>query len=364
MNVLIAGGGTGGHLFPGIAVAQELRKTRPHARILFVGTARGIEVRAVPRAGFDLALLPVSGLRRTGFFGLVRGLLLLPLALFKAVALVLRFKPQVAVSVGGYAAGPAVLASRILGVPCAVMEQNAIPGLTNKVLGKMSQTVFAALPSTAFDPQKLRVVGNPVRSDFVPVRSKVYTPHEIPQILVFGGSQGARAINEVMMDLAPLIAERQVSWKIIHQTGKHDHERVAKAYSEAGADTMEAVPFIDDMAVAYERADLVVSRAGATTIAELTVCGRPAILVPFPSAVDDHQTKNARTLERSGAAVLVPQPKLSAPGLLDLLSQLLNSHDRLVAMAQAARECGHPDAAKEIADGLAELADVDGGADV
>ncbi len=351
MDVLIAGGGTGGHLFPGIALAQELKRRDAQARILFVGTARGIETRAVPKAGFELALLPVSGLKRTGVVGLFMGLARLPIALVKALGVVRRFKPQVAVSVGGYAAGPAVLAARLLGVPCVVMEQNAIPGLTNKILAGVSARVIASLPTTTLSGDKVKVLGNPVRADLVPVRESVYTPSSPRRLFVFGGSQGARAINEAMMKLAPRL--RDLNLTVRHQTGEADQQRVRDAYVSAGVTDAHVSAFIDDMAAAYRDADIVVCRAGATSIAELTVVGRPSILVPFPGATDDHQTANAKALAATGAAIHLAQSASLADDLAKLLTEL--DGNRLVSMAKAAHDVGRPYAASAIADALEEV---------
>jgi UDP-N-acetylglucosamine--N-acetylmuramyl-(pentapeptide) pyrophosphoryl-undecaprenol N-acetylglucosamine transferase len=354
MDVLIAGGGTGGHLFPGIAVAQEIRRREPGAKILFVGSPRGIEVGAVPKAGFDLELLPISGLRRVGVLGLARGMARLPWAVLKAVALVRRVRPDVAVSVGGYAAGPAVLAARLCGVPCAVMEQNAIAGLTNRVLSRFADRVFAAMPPKGIDPDKVSVFGNPVRADLHAVRQQAYAPHDPKRLLVFGGSQGARALNDAMLAWMPKLAAGTPALAITHQTGRDDHERVAQAYRAAGV-TAEVTPFIDDMASAYREADLVICRSGATSIAELTMCGRPSLLVPYPFAVDDHQTRNAAALANKGAALLLPQPELSADRLHAEVTALVHDPARLAQMAAAARASGHPSAAQQITDALYRL---------
>jgi UDP-N-acetylglucosamine--N-acetylmuramyl-(pentapeptide) pyrophosphoryl-undecaprenol N-acetylglucosamine transferase len=348
-DVLIAGGGTGGHLFPGIALAQEVRRRDAEARVLFVGTARGIETRAVPKAGFELALVPVSGLRRMGLLGFVTGLFRLPWALVRAFAVVRRFRPDIAVSVGGYAAGPAVLVSRILGVPCVVMEQNTVPGFTNRVLGKLARRVFAGLPTRGFAVSKVRVLGNPVREDLLAVREHPYQPGQPPRLLVFGGSQGARALNEAMMAAAADL--RAAGFRIVHQTGEADCERVKVAYENAGLEA-DVQPFIYDMANAYRDADLVLCRSGAMTIAELTVCGRPSVLVPYPFAVDDHQTANARTLADAGAAVFLPQTELTAARLVELLSELLGAPQRLSDMAAQSLAAGKPDAVRDIADAL------------
>ena len=347
-DVLIAGGGTGGHLFPGIAVAQEVRRRSPDARVLFVGTVRGIETRAVPKAGFDLALLPVSGLRRKGISGLVVGLVRLPLAIIGALRLVRRFRPQVAVSVGGYAAGPAILAARLLGVPCVVMEQNAIPGLTNRLLARLARCILAGLPPRGFPMHKVRVVGNPVRADLLAVRDSQYELHAPLRLLLVGGSQGARALNELMIAVAPRLSESGLALRILHQTGTADLTRVAAAYRAASLAEAEARAFIDDMATAYRDADLVLCRAGASTIAELTVCGRPSILVPYPFAVDDHQTANARTLADAGAAIQISQEELTPDRLLQTLRELAGDRQRLEGMAARARQAGKPDSAATI----------------
>lgn len=354
MDVLIAGGGTGGHLFPGIALAQEVRRRDPNARIVFVGSPRGIEKHAVPKAGFDLRLIPVSGLRSKGLKERLIGLMRLPVAMVQAFWVVARFRPDVAVSCGGYAAGPAVLAARILGVPCIVMEQNAVPGVTNRILGKVAHRVISALPVKGFSPEKVRVLGNPVRSDLLRVRDTGYTMSETPQILLFGGSQGARALNEAMMELAPVLDQEGLNVRIVHQTGRLDYERVKEHYKTLGIERIEARQFIDDMASEYEAADLVICRAGATTIAELTVVGRPSILVPFPFAVDDHQTANALELENQGAALHLPQTELSAQKLLELLKGFLADSGKLKTMAQASFDAGRPDAVSQIFDALKE----------
>jgi len=354
MDVLIAGGGTGGHLFPGLALAEEIRRTEPDSRILFVGTARGLETRAVPQAGFDLELLQVSGLRRTGVRGLVVGLLRLPLALWQAFSLVRRFKPEVAVSVGGYAAGPAVLAARMLGVRCVVMEQNAVPGITNRMLGLVAHRVIAAMPVKGFAARKVRLLGNPVRGEMNRVRSREYAPHRPLRVLVLGGSQGARAVNKLLVEAIPLCAQRGLALTVVHQTGNAEKDAVQAAYRAAGVQGVTVQAFINDMASAYADADLVVARAGATTIAELTVCGRPAVLIPFPQAAGDHQSANARALAAEGAAVHLPQSSVDAEKLADLLIELAGRPERLAEMASHSRRLGRPEAAAAIVQALAE----------
>ena len=347
MRLLIAGGGTGGHLYPGLALAAELRRRDPAGQIDFVGTARGLEVRAVPQAGFPLHLLPVQPLRGGGLMGLGRGLAVLPLALWAAVRLIRRLRPQVAVSVGGYAAGPAVMAARLCGVPCLVLEQNAVAGLTNRVLARLATQVLASLPVTNLPRRRLEVIGNPVRAEFAAVRAQPYVAGSRLRLLVLGGSQGARALNEALMAAAPELA--RLPLVLHHQTGTADAVRVRAAYAAAGFNA-QVEAFIADMAGAYAACDLVLCRAGASTLAEICVCGRPAILVPYPFAADDHQSANAQVLSAAGAAILVPQPALTAAHLTALLSRLVAAPAPLAAMAAAARALGRPDAVAQIAD--------------
>lgn len=356
MRLLIAGGGTGGHLFPGIAIAQELRARDPHSAILFVGTERGIEVRAVPKAGFDLALLPIRGVRRKGVLALITGVLRIPIAVLQAIQLVRRFKPDVAVSVGGYAAGPAVLAAWLLRVPCVVMEQNAVPGVTNRVLSTLARAIIAGLPTDVLPAHKTRVLGNPVRAALLGVHDKPYAPAARKRLLVFGGSQGAKALNDVMIAVMQQYAGRDLGWSVVHQTGPNDLERVQQAYAALGNPAhVTVMPFIDDMAKAYADADLVLCRSGAMTIAELTACGRPAILVPYPHAVDDHQTANARTMVRGGGAILVPQHELTPARVFELLDAYRNDDARLIAMARASLALGKPTSASDSVDMLQSM---------
>lgn len=351
-SVMIAGGGTGGHLFPGIALAQELRRQHPNVNIHFVGTQRGIEVRAVPKAGFALHLLPVRALRGKGLVHLLVGLAALPYAFFCAYRLIRRLKPDVAIGVGGYAAGPAMLAARLAGVRCVILEQNAVAGITNRALGRVAHRVIAALPSKNFNPKKTLVLGNPVRADLLPVREQ---PYAMPSastplhLLVMGGSQGAHAINQAMLQAIPMLAKLDFPVVIQHQTGVKDAPALAAAYAAAGLASATATPFIDDMAQALQQAHLVLCRSGASTLAELTVCGRPSILVPYPSAADDHQTANARVLVDAHAAELVVQSQLSAALIVDKLKAYMATPQRLADMAQASRNLGKPSAVGDIA---------------
>ncbi len=349
MTVLIAGGGTGGHLYPGIAVAEELRR-RGHA-VSFVGTERGLEMTAVPKAGFELDLVDVSGLKRVGARALAAGLLRLPRAISQARILLMRRHPSFVLGVGGYASGPMLIAAKLFGLPTAIMEQNSIPGLTNKVLGRLVDRVFVAFEgSRAFFPaSKTALVGNPVRSALA--GSLPASGAARPSLLVFGGSQGARRLNELVPQAIALCPERP---RVLHQTGAADVDATRERYAQLGVEA-DVRPFIDDMASAYRGADVVVCRAGATTLAELGIVGKPAILVPLPTAADDHQTKNAAELVAAGAALLLPQPGLEPPAIAEALGALLRDPARRAQMSERMRALGRPRAASDIADAVEQL---------
>ncbi|MBJ80533.1 MAG: undecaprenyldiphospho-muramoylpentapeptide beta-N-acetylglucosaminyltransferase [Myxococcales bacterium] len=351
MNLLVAGGGTGGHLFPGLAVAQEVRRRRPSAKILFVGTRSGLEAEAVPKAGFEVEFLPVSGLKRVGLVATLKGLLKLPLALLQAFLVVFRFRPDVAISVGGYAAGPAILAAYFCRVPVAVMEQNALPGVTNRILGHLAYKIFAGLPTNSFKAEKLSVVGNPVRTFIDEIKPKEYVQGQALGLLVMGGSQGAVALNNAMIAALPLIKSAGLQLEIVHQTGKRDYERVRAAYESAGVDAT-ICSFIDDMAQIYSRSHFVIGRAGASSVAELALCGLPSLLVPFPYAADNHQEANARILSDNGAAFMVLEQNLSGEKIAETLQDLTQYPEKLKAMAVSALGQAKPNAAASIVDEL------------
>ncbi len=356
LRVLIAGGGTGGHLFPGIALAEAFAEIG--AQVHFAGSARGIEVQAVPRAGYPLHLIPVRGLKGSGIWGRLRGLALLPLAFFASWRLVRRIRPHLVVGVGGYASGPVVFTAALLGLPTAVMEQNTIPGITNRKLARRARRVYVSFPESAayFPAGKVREFGNPVRAFIVQNLSGAGSgsseamPDGKLRIFVFGGSQGAHAINELFSAAAPRLAE----WgaRVRHQTGRADCERVRRAYEEAGLQA-QVEEFIHDMAQAYAWADVVVCRAGATTCAELAIAGKPAVFIPFPHAADNHQEHNARSLVERGGALLLRESEATPERLLELLRGL--SPERLTAMRQAMREAARPDSARLIRDDLLSL---------
>ena len=356
MRMLIAGGGTGGHLFPGLALAEEVKTRHPRNDVLFVGTSRGLETRIVPKNGFPLELIEVGPLKRQGALGTLRGLGRLPRALWQSRRILRRFDPDVVVGVGGYASGPLVITAWMMRIPTAVQEQNALPGFTNRTLGRFARACFIAFEEAraAFPPQRTHLLGNPIRRAFLDnyLHSKEPSGERL-SILVTGGSQGAHVLNlrvaEALESLAPALGRKL---RVVHQTGEKDLEEIARRYQALEKSGMQAkaTAFIDDMAQAYAQADLLVCRAGATTIAELTVCKKPAILVPFPYAADDHQTVNARSLVNNGAAILLPEQELTGEKLAEKLRALEGDRERLRRMARQSGLLGRPEAAREIAE--------------
>jgi UDP-N-acetylglucosamine--N-acetylmuramyl-(pentapeptide) pyrophosphoryl-undecaprenol N-acetylglucosamine transferase len=346
MRIVIAGGGTGGHLYPGLALAHEFMRLRPGSSVLFVGTERGLEARVVPREGFELATIRVRGIVGRGVWRAVATLVRLPVALAQAWAVLRRFRPDLVVGVGGYAAGPTIVAARLTRRAVVLLEQNVLPGLTTRLLAPLADVVVAAFEdSRAACRGQVEVLGNPVRRAVV-AAGRTALP-DAPALLVFGGSQGAVAINRAVTGaLGRLAAIRGLS--IVHQTGPTDHATTQRAYAAAGV-TAKVEPYLDDMGAAYASAALVVSRAGATTVAELTACGRPAVLIPYPHAAHGHQERNARALEAAGAAQVILERDLSGERLGEVVAELLGDRPRLARMAEASRALGRPDAGEEIA---------------
>lgn len=357
-RVLIAGGGTGGHVFPMIAVGEALARERPGVEVTYVGTGRGIEARVVPAAGGTLERLDVLPLRGRGLSGLFRGALRAVLVMREARALVKRLSPDVVFSVGGYAAGPVTLAAKSCGVPVTLMEPNAVLGFTNRLLSRLVQRAYVCFPETrqGFDPDVVRWTGVPLRRRFEPMPYRSQTP---VRVLVMGGSQGALALNEALPEaFAALIAEGQ-SLQITHQTGQGKDEQVHALYRRLDlVEHARIVTFIDDVAEALGEADLVIERAGAGSLAELCAVGRPGLLVPYPHAADDHQRHNAESLARDGAAVCVVQRDATVERLTDELRGLLGDERRRHRMAERAAGRGRPEAARTIARDLLALGDV------
>lgn len=352
MRVLIAGGGTGGHVIPALAIAREL-KSRYNADVLFVGTARGIENRLVPQAGFGLMRIKVGALKNVGLLTRLRTLLDLPLAILSARKLLKVFSPDVVVGVGGYASGPAMAAAILSRVPTLAFEPNYVPGFANKMVGKHVSAAAVHFKDTQRFFRNAQVVGVPVRQEFfsVPPAAAAHPP----TLLIFGGSQGAHAINEAVTAAVPEVLRQIPALRIIHQTGERDYNDVQAAYSHAGVQA-EVSAFIDNMPQAFAQADLLVCRSGASTVAEVTAAGKPAIFVPFPQAADDHQRRNAEAIAQGGAAILIPQAELTPRRLGQVIAELMIDRNRLRQMSERARALAHHDAAGRVARMVAELA--------
>ena len=357
MRLLIAGGGTGGHLYPGIAVAEEV--VRRGGQVLFVGTSRGLEARAVPAAGYPLELLEVSGLKRVGLIAALRSLFRLPKAFLRSLSILRRFRPDVVLGVGGYASGPLVLAAALWRYPTAIQEQNSVPGITNRILSRLVRIVVVAFDEARrfFPAAKCETIGNPVRGKLVATLiAGSADPNASPRILVVGGSQGARAVNDLVLAAVEILAKNGSLPALVHQSGPSDLDRCSERYRALGvADRIDVRPFIDDMATEYHRASLVVARAGALTLAELAIAGRPVILIPLPTAADDHQSKNAARFAAANAAIVLDQRTCTGAQLAQLLGDLLADSARRQVMAEAMRSLARPKAAGEIVDRLERL---------
>jgi len=363
LRVVIAGGGTGGHLYPGIAVARELLARQPDAQISFAGTAKGIEARVVPREGFALDLIRSGGLKGKSIVERARGAALLPLSLADASRIVSARRPDLAIGVGGYSSGPVVLVAALRGVPTMLLEQNAVPGLTNRLLARVVRAAAVTFDSTAsFFGSKAFVSGNPVRPEFLTAAGsrkeaasdETSSSTSSTGILVFGGSQGAHAINVVMVEAAAQLAAGSPPLRLTHQTGERDVEMVRAGYRQAGLQA-EVEPFLYDMGTRLEHADVVVCRAGATTLAEITAAGKAAILIPLPTATDDHQRKNAEALAAAGAAEVLLQTDMTGAVLAARIRALAGDRERRTRMAARARSLARPDAARVIVDRALEL---------
>jgi UDP-N-acetylglucosamine--N-acetylmuramyl-(pentapeptide) pyrophosphoryl-undecaprenol N-acetylglucosamine transferase len=354
LRILIAGGGTGGHIIPAVAVAREL-VDRHGAEVLFVGTARGLETRLVPGAGFALRLIDVGPLKSVSMMTRLRTLSRLPASIGDCKRMIREFRPGAVLGVGGYASGPAMAAALWLKVPAMAFEPNAMPGLANRLVGRRVQAAAVNFPAAVSWFRNAEVTGVPVRPEFFSLPKPTGPPH----LLVFGGSQGARIFNINLPRLMPALLCAAPGLTVLHQSGARHAAATEEAYRASGADPSrwEVRPFLDDMPSQFARAHLVMSRSGASTVAELAAASKPSLLVPFAAATDEHQRRNAEAMVEAGAAVMMEEKDLEIPEhLLAALTGLLNDPPRLAAMAAAARTQAHPGAAERIADRLAELA--------
>ncbi len=348
MRVIIAAGGTGGHIYPGVAIAREFKRRDPQTGILFVGTARGLESRIVPREGFDLEMIEVGALKGVSVFQRIRSLAQLPWSLVEAIRILRRYKPQVVIGVGGYSSGPTLLMAALTRVPTMVVEPNAMPGFTNRVLAWFVDGAALSFEDAGkYFGKRGVVTGNPVRGDFANLRKK--KRGESLNILIFGGSQGSRAINNAMVGALSHLAVDRDRLAITHQTGEGDFEMVKRGYEAAGFEA-DVRRFIDDMAAQFESADVVICRAGATTAAEVAAAGKAALFIPFPFATDDHQRRNAEAFVRAGAARMIVQKELTPVRLAEELTRLIEHPEEIDRMEEASRRLGRPDSTQRAVD--------------
>jgi UDP-N-acetylglucosamine--N-acetylmuramyl-(pentapeptide) pyrophosphoryl-undecaprenol N-acetylglucosamine transferase len=356
LRIIITGGGTGGHLFPGIALATALQQQYPGCEIMFIGTQRQLDQKALAGCDFQQESIACMGLKGMGVKHRIKSLLSLPVALLKSWKIIRRFQPDLVFGVGGYVTGPVLLAARLRSVPTCIHEQNTIPGLANRMISHFVTRIFVSIPGEyPFSERKTVLAGNPVRQEILAAAERrqqekkdCSEEKQSLTLLVMGGSLGAHRINMLMLDVAAQFDEQQKkSVRLIHQTGTADEEKVREGYATAGV-TAEVRAFFTDMASLYEQADLVLARAGATSLAELSVVGVPAVLIPYPYAADDHQAKNAAYYVEGGGAVMYRESDLDAERLGKILSQLLGDIDKLKQMAASMKQMGQPEATQHI----------------
>lgn len=358
MKILIAGGGTGGHIIPAIAIARQLQAPG-NAEILFLGTPRGLESKLVPQAGFPLKLIKVGQLNNVSLMTRARTLVDLPLSILRCIGLLRRFRPNAVIGVGGYASGPAMLAAQLLGIPTLAFEPNAVPGMANRLVGKRVAAAAVNFAPAAQYFRNARVTGIPVRGEFfhLPSRSAAETAQH-PHLLIFGGSQGARVLNTTLPQIIAPLLDAVPGLTVLHQAGARQAEATQAAYEATGADSArwQVAAFLDDMPARFAAADLILARSGASTVAELAAAGKPALLIPFPQAADDHQRKNAEVMAEADAAVMLLQAEVTPDRLLGELTRLLTSPEHLSAMSAQARTLAHPSAAETIAEMVRSIA--------
>jgi UDP-N-acetylglucosamine--N-acetylmuramyl-(pentapeptide) pyrophosphoryl-undecaprenol N-acetylglucosamine transferase len=356
MRVLIAAGGTGGHIYPGIAVAREIMRRNPSSVVGFVGTAHGLESRLVPKAGFELSIIESAGLKNVSLAAKFRGLVLLPKSFFAARRVIRNFRPDIVVGAGGYVSGPVLLAASLMRLPTMVMDSNALPGWTNRVLARfVDKAAVSFAEALPYFRNKGVLTGNPVRKEFFEIPAK-QRDRSCFSLLVFGGSQGARAINEAMIAALPKLLSRKSVLHVTHGTGEADYQKLRRDYESASwHDNVDLRPYLDDMVTDFAKTDLIVCRAGATTSAELVAAGKAAIMIPFPLAADDHQRKNAEALQSAGAARMILQSELSGGRLAQEIESLIAAPEEIDRMETASRKLARRDAAAATVDLMEEL---------
>jgi UDP-N-acetylglucosamine--N-acetylmuramyl-(pentapeptide) pyrophosphoryl-undecaprenol N-acetylglucosamine transferase len=356
MRALIAAGGTGGHIYPGIAVAGEIMRRDMASVVRFVGTAHGLESRLVPESGFELSIIESAGLKNVSLAAKVRGLILLPKSFFAARRVIRDFRPDIVIGAGGYVSGPVLLAASLMRLPTLVMDSNALPGWTNRVLARFVDKAAVSFPEAlGYFRGKGVLTGNPVRQEFFEIPAKQRDSSRF-SLLVFGGSQGARAINQAVIAALPLLSAQRSLLHVTHQTGEAEFEKTRSGYANAGwSDAADVKPYIDNMMSEFSNADLIICRAGATTSAELVAAGKAAIMVPFPLAADDHQRRNAEALQSAGATRMILQKDLSGARLAAEISSLIGSPAEIDRMETASRKLARRDAAAATVNLIEEL---------
>lgn len=349
MRLLIAGGGTGGHLFPALAIAKAVSDLDPDGSVLFVGTRHGIEARVLPTAGFPIRFITARGMRKTGFLNRLWASLEIPVGMCQSFAIMRDFRPSVVLGVGGYASGPTLAAAVLERIPTAIQEQNSVMGTTNRLLCRFVDRVFTSWETTQPEPPKEKTLclGNPIRESLLQGDAWKGNPREL-KVLVFGGSAGAKSINQAVAGNLDMLKPFCSRMKIVHQTGRGSAEPIKRQYKAAGIEA-DVCEFIEEMGSALKWADLVVCRSGASSLAEITALGKAAIVVPYPYAIGDHQTLNARVLESAGAVTIVPDHRLKNGALVDQMRFLLENPTKLAEMGRRSAEFGKPDAARTIA---------------
>jgi len=352
MRLIIAGGGTGGHVFPAITIADEVLRRDQNDELLFVGTERGMENDLVKKRGYKIKHISSKGAVGRGVLKGVLAYMSAFKGLLQSFTIIREFKPDMVLGVGGYVSGPMVLAAALMRVPTAICEQNTVPGVTNRVLSKFVSRIFTSFPSSVdyFPGDKVTVSGNPVRREILE-GTAVNKDNDVITILIFGGSQGAHKLNTIIPEA---LSKLDIKVNVIHQTGKNDVEQVDEAYKKCGTQA-QVLPFIDNMSEAYGKSDIVVARSGAGTISEITALGLPSILIPFPHATNNHQLENAKVVERAGGGIVIEEKDLNTETLLNTLNIILDN-EKLIDMAAYAKKIGNPQAAGVIVDEIYVLA--------
>jgi UDP-N-acetylglucosamine--N-acetylmuramyl-(pentapeptide) pyrophosphoryl-undecaprenol N-acetylglucosamine transferase len=352
LKVVFAGGGTGGHLFPGLAIAQELMTRNKRNTIVFVSTGNALERSVLNDTGFKLETITAEGIKGRGLWNQAKSALKIPKGIIEALRILKRYKPELTIGLGSYSAGPVVIGAWLLGTKIVLHEQNILPGITNRILARFADRIYVSFDDTQtrFDPRKVRLTGNPVRRELLNAQQghAVTRGPESFCVLVIGGSQGAHSINMTMIEALEYLTQKENLF-FIHQTGSADEQVVSMAYQKRNI-AAKVQSFFRDMAPLYKQADLIICRAGATTVAEVTAMGKAVIFIPFPFAADDHQALNAGTLAREGAAEIILQKDLSATLLSQKIEHYVAHPQALEAMAAKASQIGRPDAAQAIVD--------------